>query len=183
MDLELQPLLKQIAVIIHAALQDNGGSMQSTVDSLRAAAAAASAAGHGLSIGASAVRGPDWKGVFGNQDGGGAGVEGAVGRVIAVQGGWCTVRWSRTGHEDRYRHGEGGQYEVVAEALEVGEGMSAAVEALVDILNCNLAVLRGRLDDRNFSLCLRVTLSLEVFDVFCTLALCFGSFREFVYGM
>ena len=157
MDLELQPLLKQIAAIIHAALQDYAGDLPSNAESVRAAAAAAaSAAGRGLSLGATVVRGPDWKAAFGNQDGGGSVGEGAVGCVTEIRGGWCTVRWSRTGHEDRYRHGDGGQYEVVAEGLDAGESMSAGVEALVDVLNCNLAVLRARLDDRNFSLCLRV---------------------------
>ena len=81
---------------------------------------------------------------------------GAVGVVTGIKGGWCSVRWSRTGHEDRYRHGEGGQYEVVMHGLEVGEGLSAGVEALVDVLDTNLAVLRARLNDRNFSRCLRV---------------------------
>ncbi len=51
---------------------------------------------------------------------------------------------------------------------EHGTGaVSPGVGALLEVLDTNLPVLRSRLDDRNFSLCLRVRSALSVSLVCC----------------
>lgn len=149
-DMELRPLLQWLAATIGAALTDMGGTapdmskdVKSVFEDLR----------WRPRTGDSVVRGPHWN--CGSQDGSydGSKVEGVVTEVM--ESGWCKVRWSD--HPYSYRCGADGCYDVQPASLKLPEsGVPPAVAAIEEALDATLQVLRERLTDTGFNLCLKV---------------------------
>jgi len=146
-DMELRPLLQWLAATVSAALTDEGGAPPDSDSEVLAAFD-----GWRPRVGETVVRGPHWN--CGSQDGSydGSPVEGVITEVMG--GGWCKVRWSD--HAYSYRCGADHSFDVQPAALRVDSALPPAVAAIEEALDVSLQVLRKRLTDTGFTLCLKV---------------------------